>query len=127
MIGGIQSGMQMSPEMMTSMREQMFAKLDSDGDGQIDLAQLQTEAEEMGVDDARFSDLVEHLTAADTDGNGMVSQAEFEAMEPPEPPAMAMQGSTEDVTGTLLDYLYSDEGTTDETNHSIGELLNTLA
>ncbi|HOP06074.1 MAG TPA: EF-hand domain-containing protein [candidate division Zixibacteria bacterium] len=116
MVDGIQGNMGISSDMMTQMREKMFERMDSDGDGQIDLAQLQSEAEQAGQVDDRFEAMLEHLTEADTDGDGMVSQAEFEAMEPPPPPpppedmsdmAMSMYSESAEVTedSTLTGYL----------------------
>jgi hypothetical protein len=133
MISGIQSGSTMSTDMMAQMREKMFAKLDPDGDGQIDLSKLQAEAAEKG-DDVRFSEMVEHLTAADTDGDGMVSQAEFEQMEPPArpdgPPPGEPPGSRPTETSgqelSLLDYLYAADGTQTEEQDMLGLLLDTL-
>ena len=129
MISGIQSGATMSTDMMAQMRERMFSKLDGDGDGQINLAQLQQEAAEK-TDDVRFSEMVEHLTAADTDGDGLVSQAEFEAMEPPPrpegpPPGPPPTEMSEEGTN-LMDLLYSSEGKVDAEQELIGVLLDTM-
>ena len=128
MIGGIQNSTDISTDMMAQMRQQMFAKLDNDGDGQIDLSQLQAQSEEMSVNDPHFADLVESLTAADTDGDGMVSEAEFEAMEPPgpppPPPGDEMSGQMD--MSQLLDSLYSEDGSENESIYQIGTQLNLL-
>jgi len=95
MVGAIQGGSAMSTEMIAQMRERMFSKLDTDGDGQIDLAELQAQATESGSTDNRFTDMFERLSEADTDGDGMVSITEFEAMKPPEPPPGGPAGRPE--------------------------------
>jgi hypothetical protein len=125
MVSGIQGMSSISSDMMAQMKEKMFAKLDSDGDGQIDLATLaeemqartaEADSETNAVSDRPdpFADLYEALTAADTNGDGAVSQAEFDAMEPPAPPqgdfsgvysADATESSQYDLLGMLLDQL----------------------
>jgi len=117
---GIQGGMSMSTDMMAQMREQMFAKLDGDGDGSIDLSQLTSEVE--GSDDPGFAAMVEHLSAADTDGDGLISQAEFEAMEPPPPPDGPPPGPPPGEADTTYEF----GGTAFDAEDTIGQLLETL-
>lgn len=130
MMGAIQGGMSVSSDMMARMREQMFARLDGDGDGQIDLSQLTAEAEGGKADDVHFSRMLEDLTAADTDGDGLVSQTEFEAMEPPQPPPPPPDGGREfavDEEMSLLDFLYTDRAETTESETGVGNFLNILS
>lgn len=86
MVNGIQGASTFNVQTMTDMREKMFARLDPDGNGQIDLADLQAKAQQAGETDSHFSRMLEDLTAADTDGDGIVSRDEFEQMAPPPPP-----------------------------------------
>jgi len=78
--------------MIAQMRERMFARLDGDGDGQIDLAALTEELESESEVDPGKERFLENLRAADADGDGYVSQEEFESMEPPPPPAGGQGG-----------------------------------
>jgi len=78
MVDGIQSVSNPNVQSMTDMREQMFTRLDTDGDGQIDLAEITATTQETGESDGHFTRMLEGLTAADTDGDGMVSREEFE-------------------------------------------------
>jgi hypothetical protein len=115
--------MSISTDMMAQMRERMFAKLDPDGDGQIDLSQVQAQSEEMGVNDSHFADMYEHLAAAD--GDGKVSKQEFEAMKPLDPPPPL----SSDLRGELdllklLDSLYSEDGSGSASDYLIGAHLN---
>jgi len=121
---------------MAQMRERMFAKLDGDGDDQIDLAQLQARAEEAG-DSVHFSRMLEDLRAADTDGDGMVSREEFEAMEPPEPPPGPPPESGEGMMPPMVDemsassasiteLLYTADGETDSSAGLSGAVLDLL-
>lgn len=115
MVGAIQSGLSTSTDVFAQMREKMFAKLDGDGDGQIDLASLTEELQASTETDPGKARFLEDLKAADTDGDGMVSEAEFNAMKPPEPPPLQLSGSAYrqdaeltvpyDVSGSLLDLL----------------------
>jgi Ca2+-binding EF-hand superfamily protein len=86
MVNGIQGFSNFNVQMMNDMREKMFARLDPDGDGQIDLAELKTKAQEAGESNGHLAKLLESLTAADTDGDGMITREEFEQMPPPPPP-----------------------------------------
>jgi Ca2+-binding EF-hand superfamily protein len=110
MVGGIQSSLSASSDIFAQMREKMFAKLDGDGDGQIDLAALSDELDASTEVDAGKARLLEDLKAADTDGDGMVSQDEFEAMQPPEPPAGGPGGGqamSTDILAQLQEELFS--------------------
>ena len=85
MIGAIQSGSTMSTDMMSKMRERMFEKL-ANGADQIDLSALQAQAAQSGKTDDHFSKLIDALKAADTNGDGKVSKAEFQSIKMPERP-----------------------------------------
>ncbi|MEZ5357262.1 MAG: EF-hand domain-containing protein [Candidatus Zixiibacteriota bacterium] len=86
MVNGIQGFSDSTSQTMAAMREKMFSRLDPDGDGQIDLAELTAQSQEAGKSDEFMSRMIEDLTAADTNGDGMVSFEEFEQMPPPPPP-----------------------------------------
>ena len=127
MIDGIQSNTGMSTEMPAQMRTDMFTRLDDDGDGQIDISQVQSQADAMGVNNAPFADLIDRLTAADTDGDGMVSETEFEAMKPPGKPPKPPELS--EMMGNISDYAgeqYANTGETAESTELAGMLLDML-
>jgi calcium-binding protein CML len=102
MVDGIQGCSNLNVQMMSNMQEKMFAKLDPDGDGQIDLTELKAQAQATGESDDRFTRMLEDLTAADTDGDGVVTQEEFNQMPPPPPPP------SEDMEDQLFSLLDSD-------------------
>jgi hypothetical protein len=95
--------------------QEMFSKLDTDGDGKVSLEELKAMSESMpahGNGEAPSAENI--LSGLDTDGDGTVSFAEFEAGRPPErpqgpPPWMSASGSVD------LEALYSssDEQTGD--------------
>ncbi len=96
MVNGIQGISNVNVQMMTEMRERMFARLDADGDGQIDLAQIKSTAQNEDQSDKHVTRLLEDLAAADADGDGMVTREEFEQMPlPPPPPPPPSEGGDE--------------------------------
>jgi hypothetical protein len=134
MVSGIQGTSSISSDMIAQMKEKMFARLDSDGDGQIDLATLaeemqahaaEADSETSAVSDRPdpFADLYEALTAADTNGDGVVSADEFDAMElPPPPPGPPPEEASSDFSTSL----YS-ESAADATQYNlVGTLLDQL-
>lgn len=123
MVDSIQGGMSLATEQFAQMREKMFARLDTDGDGQIDLAALQSEMEQSdSTDSVHLSRMLEHLTEADTDGDGMVSKTEFEAMKPPPPPPPPEESGE----SSFSSLLYSMLGENEESEDLTGRLLDTL-
>jgi Ca2+-binding EF-hand superfamily protein len=87
MISSISGLSSLTQSSMAQMRQQMFSKIDTNGDGKhdkIELAQMVANGPQGGptVDDI--------LSRFDTDGDGAISEAEFEAAGPPE---QQMQGA----------------------------------
>lgn len=118
MIGAIQSGVgSLTASDLQQMREQMFARLDPDGDGQIDLEALAADQEAKEAHGGLPGEFLEKLQAADANGDGLVSEEEFANFEPPPPPPPpedfssflfdeeAQRAETYDLSGTLLDIL----------------------
>lgn len=75
--------------------QEMFNRIDTDGDGKVSLAEMQAMSEDMAAKgpgrgesaDGRQPPTAEEMLAElDGDGDGVVSFAEFEARRPPEPP-----------------------------------------
>ena len=138
MIGSIQGQSTMSADMMAQMRERMFAKMDPDGDGQIDLSQIQAEAKEVDSVDSHLARMLEDLQAADTDGDGMVSKEEFEAMKPPDGPPpggpvgempdfmSALKAAEESDNSSLAQMLYSSAGESAESTNYVGSMFDLL-
>lgn len=102
-------------EMMQQMRERMFAKVDQNGDGSVDLEEMQATADKMSEKSGMSIDVSADFTKADLDGDGKVSKEEFMQFEPPKPPGpppgMApsensfSSSNQADIVGTLLDAL----------------------
>jgi len=117
MIGEIQSNMGVTQGMTPPRREDMFEKIDSNGDGQIDRTEMQAMLDEMSsiTGESMNVDDNDRFAQADTDGDGVLSQEEFKAMKPPPPPQKSIQenfiyrNNLESVSfntvGTLLDTL----------------------
>ncbi len=126
MMSGIQGSMNMSTDMMAQRKEKMFTKLDTDGDGQINLSQLQATADGNG---GQFSKMLDSLTAADTDGNGQISKAEFSAMKPPGRGGGGggMMRGTSESQPNILDLLYTEDGNRADSQDLIGDFLDELA
>ncbi len=97
MISGIGSSPNFSG--MQSMRPQNhnpFEKLDANADGGLDSTELATMAKHVSERSGTSVSVEDLLTGLDTDGNGQVSQAEFDAGRPegppPGPPKMGEEG-----------------------------------
>jgi Ca2+-binding EF-hand superfamily protein len=78
-----------------SSGDDLFGKIDTDGDGKVSNDELQTLFDKMGVEE----DASERFSQLDTDGDGSLSQTEFEAGRPqggmpPPPPQAADSGDT---------------------------------
>jgi len=123
MIGGIQGG-GMSAGIVAQVKEKVFNKLDGDGNGQIDLSTVEAPG-----DGKHFSKMMERLTAADADGDGMVSKAEFNSMRPPSELAdrFAMKGLSAETRFNLLDYLNSGKDEEVKSELQAGSFLDMFA
>jgi len=90
MINGINSSNSLMGQLnMTSARpkpEEMFAKIDSNGDGSIDRTEMQSFSEQISNQDGDAIDISQMFAEIDTDGDGAISQDEFLAAKPPAPP-----------------------------------------
>ncbi|OPY72007.1 MAG: EF hand [Syntrophorhabdus sp. PtaU1.Bin050] len=90
---------------MTQMRQQMFSKVDANGDGKLDSDEL---AEMVANGPKNGPSVDEILSQSDTDGDGSVSESEFEATAPPPPPMQGMGGMS---SADFLEQLFSDADT----------------
>lgn len=90
MINGINSSNSLMGQLgMTSARpkpEDMFAKIDSNSDGSIDKTEMQSFSEQISNQDGDTIDISRMFADMDTDSDGLISQDEFLAAKPPEPP-----------------------------------------
>jgi Ca2+-binding EF-hand superfamily protein len=88
MIYGINSSNSLMGQLnMTSARpkpEEMFAKMDANGDGSVDKAEMQSFSEEIANQDGDTIDITKMFADIDTDSDGKISQDEFLAAKPPE-------------------------------------------
>ncbi|MFZ5979382.1 MAG: EF-hand domain-containing protein [Candidatus Zixiibacteriota bacterium] len=115
------SGM-MSTEAMAQMKEKMFTKLDSDGDGALNRTELESFAEELSQKSGQTVDLDEFISSLDSDGDGIVSQDEFMTGGPTAPPPPPPQETESDTSNTLAQYLSRIDG--DDTTQTLLEMLN---
>ena len=73
--------------------EDLFSKIDGDGDGRVNATELQTMADHLAEKMGDQAPSVEELMAQlDTDSDGAMSFAEFEAGRPQGPPPGGGQG-----------------------------------
>lgn len=109
-------------------QEDLFSKIDTDGDGSVNATEAETMAShmaEMMGDEAPSAD--EIMAKIDTDGDGAMSFAEFEAGRPEGPPkgpppgggkGMMPQSASYDASGNIdLDSLFSSIEEEDATSY----------
>ncbi len=112
MISSISSGSNLTS--MIQMRQQMFSKIDTNGDGKHDADELSAMAANGPQDGPSAEDI---LTQFDTDGDGSISESEFNAADPGSSGAMSGAGvmSTEDFISQMFSKIDENEdGTIDE-------------
>ncbi|MDD4734775.1 MAG: hypothetical protein PHP44_01570 [Kiritimatiellae bacterium] len=83
------TGMQeMDPAEIIAMRQAMFTKMDSNGDGVLDAGELQQMADVVGISTEQI------LTDGDSNEDGLMDQSEMDALGPkgPPPPKPGMGG-----------------------------------
>lgn len=98
-------GGMMSTEAMAQMKEKMFTKLDSDGDGSLNKTELETFAEELSEKSGGEVNIDEFISSLDSDGDGVVTEEEFMAGKPMGPPPPPPPDSESEATDTLTQYL----------------------
>jgi len=116
--------------------DEMFSKIDTDGDGSISEAELTVMQEEMFQMSGQTVDAVSYFSDYDADGDGLLAREEMdslmaklhEIMGPPPPPPPADPGiaiqaylnnsDNEDTVSTILDLVdqYLEEITTDSSD-----------
>ncbi|MCK4574542.1 MAG: EF-hand domain-containing protein [candidate division Zixibacteria bacterium] len=117
MIDGIQSMPAMSLDAMSSRGDQMFNKLDANGDGSLDSSEIQSFADMLSERTGQSIDSVELMSQLDTDGDGLVNKTEMEAARPDKSQfnnqAVGYQFQppmgSDDTAETLMELLFSDE------------------
>ncbi|MBI4775513.1 MAG: EF-hand domain-containing protein [Deltaproteobacteria bacterium] len=108
-IEGLSDYSQMS--LMRSRTRNPFEKLDSDGDGSLDKVEISSMAEKLAQKTGESVDADEIVSKLDTDGDGLVSQEEFEAGRPEGPPPGMMGGGP---MGSETKSLLSEMGDSEE-------------
>lgn len=102
--------------------DEMFSKIDTDGDGSISEAELTTMQEEMSEMSGQTVDAVSYFSDYDADGDGLLARDEMDSLmaklhetmgPPPGPPPadpgtasetyLANSESSEDTVSTILD------------------------
>jgi len=117
-ISGIGSSMSISSDMMLQRQEQMFSRVDQNGDAQLDESELQVMADKMSERTGMSMDAGQIMSKLDTDGDNMISEEEFAAGKPPPPPQQS--------TYSLTELLYQEEDNSNDCN-MIGSLLDVLS
>lgn len=113
---------------MAQMRQQMFSRIDSNGDGKHDKDELVAMVAK-GPQGAPSVDDI--LSKFDTDGDGTISESEFEAAAPPEqkmkgpPPMMGGMGGM--ATADFLEQMFSSIDTNGDGVHDKDELAAMVA
>lgn len=120
-IGGSSSLMQ---SYMTQMREQMFSKVDKNGDGKHDADEL---AEMVANGPANGPSVDDILSKFDTDGDGAISESEFEAAGPPDRQMQGMGGMGGMSSADFLEQLFSDADTNGDGAISEDEMSTVVA
>jgi Ca2+-binding EF-hand superfamily protein len=87
MISSISGTSSLTQSYMTQMRQQMFSKIDTNGDGKHDKDELAAMVAKGPQGGPSVDDI---LSQFDSDGDGAISESEFEAASPPE---KQMQGA----------------------------------
>ena len=113
MIEGISQMGSATIETMQSLREQLFAKLDENGDGVLDQTEIQALTDRFEQQSENTMSIEDRFAETDTNGDGFIDQDEFLAAGPPPggpPPGMMPQFAasgydSDDETQTLLDVL----------------------
>jgi len=106
---------------MIQMRQQMFSKIDTNGDGKHDADELSAMVANGPQGGPGSEDI---LTQFDTDGDGSISECEFNAAQPRPPGAMqGMSGmSTEDLISQMFSQADENEdGVIDE--HELSQIV----
>jgi len=86
MMSGIQGSTSISSEMMAQMREEMFTRIDQNGDGQLDQSEMEAFSTEMAERTGQSASTEDIFSIADTNGDGVISKDEFDSARPPGPP-----------------------------------------
>ena len=80
-MGGVRGtgGTGMDPSRRSEMRQQMFAKVDTNGDGAIGKSEFESVAGKVSQRTGRSIDAAEAFAAMDTNADGLLVKAEVEA------------------------------------------------
>jgi len=72
-------GTGMDPSRRAEMKQQMFAKVDTDGDGSIDRSEFESMAEKLSERSGQSIDVEKAFASLDTNADGLLAKAEIEA------------------------------------------------
>jgi Ca2+-binding EF-hand superfamily protein len=110
--------------------EQMFSNADADGDGKISTEEMSTMVSNAPAGGPTVKEIFDKL---DTNEDGYISKAEFEAGQPQETGSVQANSSEDKLLQALLDALQNEDSTTSsstddasESNSSIANLLASL-
>ena len=103
---------------MQQRRDEMFAKIDQNGDGSLDKAEFSAMAEKMSQRTGETVDIDQLFADIDTNSDGVLDQEELDAhaenmraQMPPPPPPPEESSESGHLTQTLLDWLAEQEET----------------
>lgn len=102
MVNGINSGSGPTPTQMSAMRgqrESPFKKMDSNGDGSLDRAEIDVVVDKITEFTGQSIDADQLITNFDIDKDGLISQKEFDSGRPQSPPPAMKGGMMREMTG----------------------------
>jgi len=86
MVSGISSTSTLSTEMLQKMQQEMFNRVDENGDEAIDKTEFETMINKMAEETGMEVDVEARFDELDANGDGQLDQEEFDAGGPPPPP-----------------------------------------
>jgi len=106
------------PSFSGKSEQGLFDLLDSDGDGQIDLTEIQAHVEKTEESESGLVELLEKLTEADTNCDGIVTREEFNQLE--------LAQKTYPELGDMSGQLYTKDISAIDSGDLTGRLFNQL-
>ena len=123
MISSISGTSSLTQSYMTQMRQQMFSKIDTNGDGKHDKDEL---AAMVANGPQAAPGVDEILEKFDTDGDGAINKAEFDAGHAQESGSVQASNTEEELLQALLEVLQNEDSTTSSSTDDASENNSTI-